>query len=300
MLQQQEDMMLKDTSVGDKRKYDDGLGAETERTNEQAQKKYKQLSIAKNYKGLPMFRLMKKKIMKGDDDADAMLLRHSDMEITFATPTPYGQCYYFNAKVSKVGAVDTHPNIMIETLGSLETYGFVENDKFNTNQDIKKSNLTLRIPKDSQTFKTLKLFEEVVQDAFARDAKTWLKNGSNYQFESLMKKTEEFSGPNATLKLKVERSKREPNECLVDVTQIKKVTDSATGKVTHQVIEFPDGIEGVGSMYEVRVLMKWNGVKILNSTKKVYHNLSLKAVQVIRESVNDTFESKFDPNEPAP
>lgn len=255
--------------------------------------------VENNYVGLPMFKLFKPKAMDGERGGQSQLMRVSDFDLNFSSPSPFGQCYYFNPRLWRNGCSDeTASSMQIETLGALETFGFNEDDKFNTSE-VKKSDITLKIPKDSQTYKTIKLFERKIEEKFVKNADAFIKSGTNVTFVSSLRERK-MDDSYVTLKLKIDRSKKDPEKCLVDVTKVRKVTDKSTGSHTFNVVPFEEGVEGIKSMAEVRVLMKWSGLKVLNSSKKVYHNLNLKAIQVIRMPVEDTFESDFDPEERAP
>ena len=241
-----------------------------------------------DYTGLPMFKV----IARSNDEKAPTCRRLNEIKITLSTPQSYGKLYYFNPDASLVSSYLStvqagEGKLLIETLGALETYGYKETDKYHPEE--KRSSITVKIPTSSQTYRTLKMFEDVVARLFKDWEPTWKKKDVDYPIEPFLKDSE--YGDFAMMKVKIDRSKKDDNIILAKATRY----DSKNKKE----VQLEGGIEGIKPMSEIRLLLQWQGFKLL-PIKKVYHNLSLRRVCLIRSQPEETFSSEFDPSHVAP
>ena len=283
-------------TLSGKRKWNDTINNGT--TNEHQERKMKRSHDLSNYEGLPMFKVHQEFVpafMAGTNNTRSRMLRPGDLGISFVSPKAYGQCYFFNAKIhdlTKASQTTEAPvdRLTIETLGALDTFGFKKQDSFNEGNSFLKSSITLKIPVDSQTFATLLKFEKVVQKAFDEFAPTWQKANSSYEHVSFLRHEE--GSDSAMLKCSIERSKKDNNKI---TSQISALGPDDSNE------DFKDGFEAITPMSKVRVLLSWTGCKIINSSRKVYHNLKLTTCQVVSlRPEKKSFDSKFNPMDPAP
>jgi len=253
------------------------------------------ITIPPDYTGLTMFKIHAAFIPAFQAEqgvSGCRMLTAKELNINFCSPKAFGQCYFFNAKVKDANFPNTEAvdRITIESLGALETYGFKRQDNFNEGNSTLKSSLTLKIPVNSQTFATIMRFEDVVKKAFDAFAPTWQKPNSTYEHVSCLRY--ENGNEYAALKCSIERSKKDNEKILSQI--------SALGEAG-QDVEFKGGFEGVTPMSKVRVLLSWTGCKIINSSRKVYHNIKLLSCQVVSlRPQKRMFDSKFSPTTEAP
>ena len=249
-----------------------------------------------DYKGLPMMKIHEEYVpaFNANKTLQCSLLRPDQLGITFLSPKAYGQCYFFNTNITNLATPSAtgagSDRLTIETLGALDTFGYKKQDSFNEGNDFLKSSITLKIPVDSQTYATLKLFEKAVQDAFDAYAPTWQKANSTYEHVSFLRN--EGGGDSAVLKCSIERSKKDNSKITTQVSALGKNGENE---------EFKGGFEALTPMSKVRVLLSWTGCKIINSSRKVYHNLKLVSCQVVSlRPEKKNFDSKYNPTDQAP
>lgn len=252
-----------------------------------------------NFKGLPMMRLVNAKYVPDADPCNSIgnLLRPEEFTIGFESPQKYGNCWYMNPSIRKTDNGVISKRLSIETSGcSPVPFGYCEDNKFNKGE-YKKSSITIRIPTNSQTYHTLKLFEKQVLRELTDAVKSHFRSDVVFTYTSFLKqKNQEESF--ALLKVKIDRSRKDQEKVLCDVKELVKTSDSPPQFI---VRDFERGLQGIEPGYEVRLLMEWSGMKLVETQfKTVHHMLSCKCIQVVRQCKKQSFISAYDPSLPAP
>lgn len=252
-----------------------------------------------NFRGLPMMRPVATKYVADEISLDIRdkLLRPEEFSINFESPQKYGNCWYMNPCIRKNDDGSISKRLSIETSGcSPVPFGYAEDNKFNKSE-YKKSSITIRIPTNSQTYHTLKLFERQVLRELGQSVKTHFRADTIYTYASFLKQ-KGSDDSHALLKVKIDRSKKDQEKVLCDVHELVKTSDSPPQYV---VRNFEKGLMGIEPGFEVRLLMEWSGMKLVETQfKTVHHMLSCKCIQVVRQCKKQSFISAYDPSLPAP
>lgn len=253
-----------------------------------------------NYKGLPMMRLVNAKYVANSDSGqtiDNLLLRPEEYTLQFESPQKYGNCWYMNPLVQKMEDGILSKRLSIETSGCCPVpFGYCEDNKFNKS-DYKKSSITIRIPTNSQTYHTLKLFERQVLRELKSAVRTHFKPDVVFTYSSFLKQKNQEE-THALLKVKIDRSKKDQEKVLCEVKELVKTSDSPPQYI---VRPFEKGLKGIEPGFEVRLLMEWSGMKLVETQfKTVHHMLSARCIQVVRQCERPGFISGYDPSQPMP